>query len=287
MFTSPVPIYLGCAGLIVGSLGLGAQHLMSRGSAPVPTSAQEQPLFAKSVEEAALPATHWPSANPEVAFYEPMVELLNDARADIGTVAADCHQARGTNRCCVARGRARCSSRAGRNSPRGAKNHQSQQVASNEQSDQTIRSAAGSARKSRTTLKRGTPNRAVSAPLSGWGGMLEPVEMRSRSERGGQRVVIREETREPERFARERQRKPQIHSIPAVRHLRPALSDPIGRAFRIPSAKSATRRRGRRVFHLLVGRLRDLREPVAVVGAADHIADLALDPVHRRDVAAG
>ena len=75
MVTSPVPIYLGCAGLIVGCLGLGAQHMLGASSAP-PTTVQEQPLFARSVEEAALPAARWPSQNPEVAFYEPMVELL-------------------------------------------------------------------------------------------------------------------------------------------------------------------------------------------------------------------
>jgi hypothetical protein len=76
MLASPVPIYLGCAGLIVGSLGLGAQHLLGGNSVSATNATPEQPLFAKSVEEAALPAARWPSQNLEVAYYEPMVELL-------------------------------------------------------------------------------------------------------------------------------------------------------------------------------------------------------------------
>ena len=77
MLASPVPIYLGCAGLIVGSLGLGAQHMLGGNSVSATTSAEsEQPLFARSVEEASLPASHWSSQNPNVAYYEPMVKLL-------------------------------------------------------------------------------------------------------------------------------------------------------------------------------------------------------------------
>ena len=209
MFTSPVPIYLGCAGLIVGSLGLGAQHLMSRGSAPVPTSAQEQPLFAKSVEEAALPATHWPSQNPEVAFYEPMVELLTTparisepsqptaTRQEEPTVAARREVVRDVPHEQVKQSSRRAKITGQETSPRRTSNP-----------IKRFESAAGSARKSRTTLKRGTPNRAVSGAAIRIGEESEPVEMRSRSERGGQRVVIREGTREPERFARERQESP-------------------------------------------------------------------------------
>ena len=73
---SPVPIYLGCAGLIVGSLGLGAQHMLGGNSVSATNTAAEQPLFARSVEEASLPATGWPSQNASVAHYHPMVELL-------------------------------------------------------------------------------------------------------------------------------------------------------------------------------------------------------------------
>ena len=209
MFTSPVPIYLGCAGLIVGSLGLGAQHLMSRGSAPVPTSAQEQPLFAKSVEEAALPATHWPSQNPEVAFYEPMVELLTTparisepsqptaTRHEEPTVAARREVVRDVPHEQV------------KQSSRRAKNHRSRnESASNEQSDQTIRERG----RQRAEIQDDVEERNAQPRRFGRryqdGEESEPVEMRSRSERGGQRVVIREGTREPERFARERQESP-------------------------------------------------------------------------------
>jgi hypothetical protein len=78
MLASPVPIYLGCAGLIVGSLGLGAQYMLGGNSVPVsPTRAEsEQPLFARSVEEASLPTSQWSSQHSNVAHYEPMVKLL-------------------------------------------------------------------------------------------------------------------------------------------------------------------------------------------------------------------
>jgi hypothetical protein len=73
---SPVPIYLGCAGLIVGSLGLGAQHLLGGNSVSSTSSTPEQPLFARSVEQASLPMERWSSQNRDVAYYGPMVELL-------------------------------------------------------------------------------------------------------------------------------------------------------------------------------------------------------------------
>lgn len=75
MLASPVPIYLGCAGLIVGSLGLGAQYLIG-GNSGSATDASGPPLFAQSVEEALLPADRWTSQNRGVAHYGPMVELL-------------------------------------------------------------------------------------------------------------------------------------------------------------------------------------------------------------------
>jgi hypothetical protein len=76
MLASPVPIYLGCAGLIVGSLGLGAQHMLGGNSVSATNAESEQPLFARSVEEASLTTSHWSSPNPNVAYYEPMVKLL-------------------------------------------------------------------------------------------------------------------------------------------------------------------------------------------------------------------
>jgi hypothetical protein len=78
MLTSPVPIYLGCAGLIVGSLGLGAQYMLGGNSVSATNAESEQPLFARSVEEASLTTSqsHWSSQHSNVAYYEPMVKLL-------------------------------------------------------------------------------------------------------------------------------------------------------------------------------------------------------------------
>jgi hypothetical protein len=76
MVMSPVPIYLGCAGLIVGSLGLGAQHMLGGNSVSATNAESVPPLFAQSVEEASLPTSHWSSQTPNVAYYEPMVKLL-------------------------------------------------------------------------------------------------------------------------------------------------------------------------------------------------------------------
>ncbi len=79
MVASQVPIYLGCAGLIVGGLGLGAHQMLGGGSGSSKDAATEQPLFARSVEQAAPPATKWPSKTTpsvDVAYYGPMVELL-------------------------------------------------------------------------------------------------------------------------------------------------------------------------------------------------------------------
>src|SRR5262245_42155371 len=85
MLASPVPIYLGCIGLIVGSLGLGAQHLLgeSSGSATKVT-AEQRPLLAQSVEQASVPAHGWTSQsasqkgesqNAGVAHYDPTAKL--------------------------------------------------------------------------------------------------------------------------------------------------------------------------------------------------------------------
>jgi hypothetical protein len=89
MLASPVPIYLGCAGLIVGGLGLGAHHMLGAGSGSAQDAAAEQPLFAKSVEHASLPATQWPSKNVDVAYYEPMVELLTRPTSSVPAPLAD------------------------------------------------------------------------------------------------------------------------------------------------------------------------------------------------------
>jgi len=92
MVAHPVPIYLGCAGLIVGTLGLGAHHMVGGNS--VATTARVQPLFARSVEEAALPAPRWHHQNqqqqqqPGVAFHEPMVELLTTGASPEAAQAA-------------------------------------------------------------------------------------------------------------------------------------------------------------------------------------------------------
>lgn len=77
MLASPLPVYLGCAGLLVGSLGLGAQYLIGGNSVGATNDISEQPLFARSVEEAALPTTPWPSQDSAVAHYGPMMDLLS------------------------------------------------------------------------------------------------------------------------------------------------------------------------------------------------------------------
>jgi hypothetical protein len=77
MPVSPVPIYLGCACLIVGGLGLGAQHMLGGNTVVSATnSAPQPPLFAQSVEQASLPAEKWASQRRDVAHHEAMVQLL-------------------------------------------------------------------------------------------------------------------------------------------------------------------------------------------------------------------
>lgn len=90
MLASPLPIYLGCAGLIVGTLGLGAHQMLGGGSVASKDAAAEQPLFARSVEQASLPATQWPSTNNvDVAYYGPMVELLTRPTSSAPAPLAD------------------------------------------------------------------------------------------------------------------------------------------------------------------------------------------------------
>jgi len=203
MVTSPVPIYLGCAGLIVGSLGLGAQYMLAGSSAPPTTAVQEQPLFARSVEEAAVPATPWPNQNPEVAFYEPMVELLTTpartsepsqpvaSNPEEPPVAASREIVRDVPREQV------------RQSSRRAKNPRAKNEASGEPSDQRVARERG---RQRAETQDEAEDRNVEPRRFGRQyqdrAESEPADVRSRSERGGQRVVIREETREPERYVR-------------------------------------------------------------------------------------
>jgi len=201
MVTSPVPIYLGCAGLIVGCLGLGAQHMLGASSAP-PTTVQEQPLFARSVEEAALPAARWPSQNPEVAFYEPMVELLTTpARTSEPSqpVASDREEAQVSAPREIVRDVPR---EQVRQSSRRAKNARARNEvgAPGEPSDQRATRERG---RQRAEAQDDAEEANVEPRRSGRRyrdrAESEPVDIRSRSERGGQRV-IREETREPERY---------------------------------------------------------------------------------------
>jgi len=71
MVAHPVPIYLGCAGLLIGTLGMGAQSALH---VDRPASNNEPPLFARSVEEAALPVERWPSKG-NIPYYAPMLDL--------------------------------------------------------------------------------------------------------------------------------------------------------------------------------------------------------------------
>ncbi len=55
-----------------GVIGLGA-HIYNYSRAPV---TEVEPLFARSVEQAELPASHWRTKRLDVPYYGPMVELL-------------------------------------------------------------------------------------------------------------------------------------------------------------------------------------------------------------------
>jgi hypothetical protein len=63
-----------CAGLALGALGVGGHYLTNRDTPEKVTNAE--PLFARSVEEAGLPAGRWPVVRLDVPYYGPMVELL-------------------------------------------------------------------------------------------------------------------------------------------------------------------------------------------------------------------
>ncbi len=62
------------AGLVLGAFGVGGHYLTNRDTSGKVTNAE--PLFARSVEEAGLPASRWPAVRLDVPYYGPMVELL-------------------------------------------------------------------------------------------------------------------------------------------------------------------------------------------------------------------
>jgi hypothetical protein len=79
MLASPIPIYLGCAGLLVGSLGLGAQYLIGGNSVTKSDPAPTQPLFVQSIDAVPMTSQQWLSREHTVAFYGPMIDLMTTA----------------------------------------------------------------------------------------------------------------------------------------------------------------------------------------------------------------
>jgi hypothetical protein len=76
-----------CAGLVLGAVGVGGHYLSSRDPAGKVKNAE--PLFARSVEEAGLPAGRWPAVRLDVPYYGPMVELLTLGASAGRTATAD------------------------------------------------------------------------------------------------------------------------------------------------------------------------------------------------------
>jgi hypothetical protein len=162
-------------------------------------------LFARSVEEAALPATRWPSQNPEVAFYEPMVELLTipartsepsqpvASNREEPPVAAPREIVRDVPREQLKQSSRRAKNPRARNDA-GVSSEPSEQRATRERGRQ--RAEIQDEAEERNVEPRRAGRRYQDRDES------EPVDIRSRSERGGPRAVIREETREPERYVR-------------------------------------------------------------------------------------
>ena len=85
MPTAASTMYI-CAGLALAALGLGGHYLLNRDSGKVTNA---EPLFARSVEEAGLPAGRWPAVRLDVPYYGPMVELLTIGASGGRTAAAD------------------------------------------------------------------------------------------------------------------------------------------------------------------------------------------------------
>jgi hypothetical protein len=229
MLASPVPIYLGVAGLIVGSLGLGAQYLVG-GNAGIATDATtERPPFARSVEQASLPATPWTSPNPGapnpdapnpgVAHYGPMVELLTQptrstepTRSAEPTAQASAAQQQPEPR------REQASTAAPREIVRDGRQQQARQPGQTRNARVRDEARTGNdprmatepdARDDRAEVPRRRYDRRTRSREES-----EVVDTRSRSDRRrfepnerrprvpDPRVVIREETSEPERFVR-------------------------------------------------------------------------------------
>jgi hypothetical protein len=222
MLASPVPIYLGVAGVIVGSLGLGAQYLIGGNAVTASGATTEQPLFARSVEQASLPATPWTSPNPGapnpgvpsqgVAHYGPMMELLaQPTRSTERTAQASAQQQPEPRR-------EQASTTAPRETMRDGPQQQSRQPRRTRNTrlrdetrtgNDTSTATEPDARDARAEApRRRYDRRARSREES------EAVDTRSRSDRQrfepderrlrepDPRVVIREETREPERSVR-------------------------------------------------------------------------------------
>ena len=85
MSTSASTMYV-CAGLALAALGVGGHYLINRDSGKVTNA---EPLFARSVEEAGLPAGRWPAVRLDVPYYGPMVELLTIGASGGRTAEAD------------------------------------------------------------------------------------------------------------------------------------------------------------------------------------------------------
>jgi hypothetical protein len=223
MLASPVSIYLGVAGVIVGSLGLGAQYLIGGNAVTASGATTEQPLFAQSVEQASLPATPWTSPhpavpNPGVAHYGPMVELLTQpmrstdpkAQASAAQQQPESHREQASREqasTAAPREIVRDGPQQQARQPRRTRNARARDEArtGNDTSVQTEPDARDArAEAPRRRYDRRTRSREES----------EVVDTRSRSERrrfesderrpreGGPRVVIHEESRESERFVR-------------------------------------------------------------------------------------
>jgi hypothetical protein len=92
-----------CAGLVLGAVGVGAHYLNNRDTSANVTNAE--PLFARSVGEAELPAGRSRAVRLDVPYYGPMVELLTlgasagrTATADRSAPQGHTEEARGTPR---------------------------------------------------------------------------------------------------------------------------------------------------------------------------------------------
>jgi hypothetical protein len=76
LLAHPVPIYLGCASLLVGSLGLAGKFAI--GETPTKSHLAEKALFVQSAEVPASAGFRWPSVseNGGIAFNAQMLDLM-------------------------------------------------------------------------------------------------------------------------------------------------------------------------------------------------------------------